>query len=154
MARTSFTTIDEYIRTVPTHAQPVVEAIRQTIRKAVPKASETISYQMPAFTLEGRAFIYFGGYKQHVSLYPATGDLLTAVPEVAPYVVSKGTIKFPLDKRLPVGLITKIAKFKAKEHLARLNSLCFLPCSEYTDLKKAIEQYEKSGKTSSRGGTW
>jgi uncharacterized protein YdhG (YjbR/CyaY superfamily) len=115
MPKTDFKTIDQYVGTFPPGVRDVLETVRETIRKAVPGAEEGISYQMPVFKLDGKTFIFFGGFKQHFSLFPATDGLVAAHPELAERVVSKGTIRFPLDERVPVGLIGKIAKFKAKE---------------------------------------
>ena len=97
--------------------QAVLERVRSTIRKAVPGAEEAISYQMPAFKLNGRYVLYFAGWKQHYSLYPSTDPLVAAFKdELAPYEVNgKGTIRFPLSEPVPVKLIAGIAKFRAKE---------------------------------------
>lgn len=90
--------------------------MRSAIRKALPKAEEVISYKIPAYKLHGEVVVYFAGWKQHYSLYPA-GDRLVAVfkDELMPYKVSKGTIRFPLGKPVPVKLIERIAKFLAAE---------------------------------------
>jgi len=86
------------------------------MRKAVPGAEEVISYQIPAYKLHGRAVVYFAGWKDHYSLYPSSGHLVAALKnELAPYEVSKGTIRFPLSEPVPVKLIERIAKFRAKE---------------------------------------
>jgi uncharacterized protein YdhG (YjbR/CyaY superfamily) len=90
--------------------------VRSTIRKALPGAEEIISYQIPAFKLHGGPVLYFAGWKQHYSLYPAN-DLLVAAfkDDLAPYQVNKATIRFPLSQPVPVRLIGRIAKFRAKE---------------------------------------
>jgi uncharacterized protein YdhG (YjbR/CyaY superfamily) len=83
---------------------------------ALPEAEEVISYQIPAYKLNGRAVIYFAGWREHYSLYPASGELKAAFKdELAPYEVSKGTIRFPLSEPVPVKLIERITKFRAKE---------------------------------------
>ncbi len=116
MAKTDWESVDEYIASQPETVQSVLERVRSTIRKAVPGAEEVISYQIPAYKLQGRVAIYFAGWKQHYSLYPATGHLVAAFKdELAPYEVSKGTIRFPLSEPVPVRLIGRIAKFRAKE---------------------------------------
>jgi uncharacterized protein YdhG (YjbR/CyaY superfamily) len=120
MARTDFKSVDEYIATHPKQVQAVLRRVRSIIRKALPGASEGISYQIPAYKLHGGVVIYFAGWKQHYSLYPATGGLAEAFQdELAPYEVSKGTIRFPLGRPVPVKLIERIAKFRAKEAAAR-----------------------------------
>ena len=87
------------------------------MRKALPKAEEVISYQIPAYKLDGRVVAYFAGWKEHYSIYPAQRRLVAAFKErLAPYEVNnKGTIRFPLSERVPVGLIEAIARFRAKE---------------------------------------
>ena len=117
MARTNFTSVAEYIAMQPKEARGVLKRVREVIRKAVPKAEEVISYQIPAYKVNGRVFIYFAGWKQHYSIYPATKRLVTAFKkELGPYEVNdKGTIRFPLSEPVPVKLIAAIAKFRAQE---------------------------------------
>src|SRR5512147_1181045 len=99
MAKTDWKSVDEYIASQPETVQSVLECERSTIRKAMPGAEEVISYQIPAYKLHGRVAIYFAGWKQHYSLYPATGHLVTAFKdELASYEVTKGTIRFPLSE--------------------------------------------------------
>jgi uncharacterized protein YdhG (YjbR/CyaY superfamily) len=94
----------------------VLERVRRIIRKAVPGAEETISYNIPTYKLHGRPVLYFGGWKQHYSLYPSTDRLAAAFrDELARYEAGKGTIRFPLDQPVPVKLIEGIAKFRARE---------------------------------------
>ncbi|TMD03717.1 MAG: DUF1801 domain-containing protein [Chloroflexi bacterium] len=120
MPSTDFKTVDEYIATHPEGVQAVLQLVRTTIRKAVPDADEMISYQIPAYKLRGGRVIYFAGWKQHYSLYPASDELVEAFKdELAPYEVNKGTIRFPISKAVPVKLIEGIAKFRAKEAVAR-----------------------------------
>lgn len=120
MPNTDFKTVDEYIATHPEGVQAVLQLVRTTIRKAVPDADEMISYQIPAYKLRGGRVIYFAGWKQHYSLYPASDELVEAFKdELAPYEVNKGTIRFPISKPVPVKLIEGIAKFRAKEAAAR-----------------------------------
>ena len=116
MAKTDFKSVDDYIATFPEDVQAVLQRVRRTIRKAVPGADEVISYQIPAYKLRGARVIYFAGWKEHFSLYPATDLLVKAFKEdIAPYKVNKGTIRFPLSKPVPVKLIERIVKFRAKE---------------------------------------
>lgn len=116
MAKTNFKSVDEYIATQPETSQPILERVRGTIRKAVPRAEEVISYQIPAYKMNGGAVLYFAGWKQHYSLYPASDRLVKAFKgDLARYTVSKGTIRFPLDEPVPAKLIAEIAKFRAKE---------------------------------------
>jgi uncharacterized protein YdhG (YjbR/CyaY superfamily) len=117
MAKTDFKSINQYIAAQPKAAQSVLRRVRSTIRKAVPGAEEAISYQIPAFKLGGRTMLYFAGWKEHYSLYPANARLVAAFKDgLAPYEVNnKGTIRFPLSEPIPVKLIEGIAKFRAKE---------------------------------------
>ena len=108
--------VDEYIASQPEAAQKALKRVRSVIRKAVPAAEEMISYKIAAYKLHGRVMLYFAGWKQHYSLYPATAGLVAAFgDELAPYKLSKGTIRFPLSDPVPAKLIERIAKFRAKE---------------------------------------
>mgnify|MGYP001559533954 CR=1 FL=1 len=109
-------TVAEYLAKQPRPAQAVLKKVRAIIRKAVPGAQEVISYQIPAYKLPGGAVIYFAGWKEHFSLYPATGLVAEVLAdELEPYKVSKGTVRFPLSEPVPVKLIERFAKLRAKE---------------------------------------
>jgi uncharacterized protein YdhG (YjbR/CyaY superfamily) len=116
LARANFESVDEYIATHPADVQVILQRVRSAIRKAVPAAEEAISYGIPTYRLSGRYAVYFAGWKQHYSLYPATDHLVAAFKDdLAPYEVRKGTIRFPLVDPVPVKLIERIARFLAKE---------------------------------------
>ena len=116
MARTDFGSVDEYIATQPEAVQGILERVRGIIRKAVPDAEEVISYKNPMYKLLGGPVLYFGGWRRHYSLYPANDRLVAAFKnDLAPYEVKKGTIRFPLSEPVPLKLIERIAKFRAKE---------------------------------------
>jgi uncharacterized protein YdhG (YjbR/CyaY superfamily) len=116
MAKTDFKSVDEYIASQSEAVQSVLKRVRTAIRKAVPGAEEVISYKIPAYKLHGRPVLYFAGWKQHYSLYPATGHVVAAFKDdLAPYEINKGTIRFPLSQPVPAGLIERIAKFRAKD---------------------------------------
>jgi uncharacterized protein YdhG (YjbR/CyaY superfamily) len=120
MAKTDFKSVDEYIATFPKDVQAILRRVRNTIRKAVPGAEEVISYQIPTFRQHGGHVVYFAGWKQHYSLYPANERLVAALgDDLAPFEVSKGTIRFPLSRPVPVKLIERIAKFLAREAAGR-----------------------------------
>ena len=115
-ARAAALTVDRYLAAQPPATRAVLERVRAAIRKAVPKATECISYQIPAYKLPGGTVIFFAGWKAHFSLYPATAAVVeTFGAELAGRDMSKGTIRFPLDEKVPVGLIGRIAKLRAKE---------------------------------------
>jgi uncharacterized protein YdhG (YjbR/CyaY superfamily) len=116
MPRSDFKSVDEYIATHPDDTQVILRRVRNAIRKALPDASEVISYQIPTYRLHGRNVVYFAGWKRHYSLYPASAQLRAAFKDdLAPYAVEKGTIRFQLSEVVPVKLIARIAKFLAKE---------------------------------------
>jgi uncharacterized protein YdhG (YjbR/CyaY superfamily) len=120
MAKTHFNSVEEYIASQPDAVRQVLERLRSTIRKAVPRAEELLSYQMPGYKLQGDPLLYFAAWKQHYSLYPATAQLVAAFQdELAPYEVNKSTIRFPLSAPVPVKLIERLAKFRANEVAAR-----------------------------------
>jgi len=116
MARTAFQSVDEYLASQPAPARRVLTRVLTIIRKALPRAEEVISYQIPAYRLHGRIVVYFAGWTEHYSLYPV-GDRVAAAfgDKVAAYKRSKGTIRFPLSEPVPARLIAGIAKFRAKE---------------------------------------
>ena len=118
--KTDFKSVDEYIASQPEAVQEILGRVRSAIREAVPRAEEVISYQIPAYKLHSGPVLYFAGWKQHYSLYPASERVVAAFKdELAPYEVSKGTIRFPLSEPVPVKLIGRIAKFRAKEVAGR-----------------------------------
>ena len=116
MAKTDFKTVDEYIATLAPDVQAILQRVRTAILKALPGAEEAISYQIPTVKLRGTTVLYFAGWKQHFSIYPVTAGLIEAFgDELAPYKLSKGTIQFPLSQPVPMKLIARLAKFRAKE---------------------------------------
>src|SRR5512147_3266769 len=106
-----FSSIDEYIATFSSDVQPILEELRATIQSAAPDAKETISYNIPTFTLHGAYLIYFAGWKKHVSVYPIPSGSEAFNKEIAKYADGKGTVKFPLDTPLPLKLIRQIVKY-------------------------------------------
>ncbi len=128
MAKTNFQSVDEYIATHPEDVQAILQRVRSTIRKAVPAAEEGISYQIPAYKLNAGPVLYFAGWKKHYSLYPATDGVVEAFQEeLAPYDVTRGTIRFPLSRPVPVRLIERIAKFRAREAAERAGAKVAAP---------------------------
>lgn len=110
---TQQTTIDEYIAACPKEVRPILEKIRATIQKAAPKATETISYRMPSFVLNGH-LVYFAAFKQHIGLYPPVKDEKLQ-EEASVYANEKGNLRFPLDEPIPYALIRKIILSRVKE---------------------------------------
>jgi uncharacterized protein YdhG (YjbR/CyaY superfamily) len=118
-ARTKPKDIDEYIARFPKNVRDILKDIRMVIRKAAPDASEKISYQIPTFTLQGSYLIYFAAYKKHIGLYPAPRGVKEFTKELTAYEGGKGTVRFPIDKPIPFGLIQRIVKFRRREALVK-----------------------------------
>jgi uncharacterized protein YdhG (YjbR/CyaY superfamily) len=110
--------IDEYVTGFPGDVQKILQAIRTTIRKAAPDAKETISYQMPTFTLKG-LLVSFAAHKNHIGLYPAPRGSEKFNKELFPYRAAKSTVRFPLDKPVPFELIRQIVKLRVRENLRK-----------------------------------
>jgi uncharacterized protein YdhG (YjbR/CyaY superfamily) len=112
----AFKNIDEYIATFPKNVQSILEELRQTIRESAPEAEEAISYQMPTFKLNGN-LVWFAAFKNHIGFYPKTSVIEAFKEELSNYEVSKGTIRFSLNKPIPFDLVKKIVKYRVKENL-------------------------------------
>jgi uncharacterized protein YdhG (YjbR/CyaY superfamily) len=114
-AMSGYASVDEYIAAQPQPARPVLERVRATIRKALPGATEGISYQIPVYKLDGVMVLYFAGFQHHYSIYPATPRVVTALAEeLSGLLHSKATIRFPFGA-VPARLIARIAKLRAAE---------------------------------------
>src|SRR5437879_3809047 len=119
-SRKRVASVREYVASKPKESRASLEAVRRAILNALPNAQEGLAYQMPAYTLNGVGVLYFAGWKSHYSLYPASDALVEAfAKELAPYERSKGTLKFPLSQPVPVRLIERIAKFRARQLTTR-----------------------------------
>lgn len=114
----AYKTIDQYISTFPKEVQVILESMRKTIQKAAPKAQEAISYGIPTFKLNGN-LVHFGGFKKHVSFFPASSGVSKFENDLSKYKTSKGTIRFLLDEKIPLSMISKIVKFRVKENLLK-----------------------------------
>lgn len=108
-------TIDEYLQAVPDDKRAALELLRRQIREAAPDATETISYGMPAFRLDGRYLVGFGTAKGACSFYTGRAPLQASLEELAGYRVWKGTINFPPDRPLPAELVRKIVELRVAE---------------------------------------
>jgi len=115
-----FESIDGYIASFPKNVQTVLEQIRQAIKDAAPKAEEAISYNMPAFRLNGN-LVWFGAFKNHIGFYPRESAIEEFKEKLSGYEVSKvqGTVKFPLNKLIPLDLIKEMVRFRVKENLKK-----------------------------------
>lgn len=110
--------IDEYIAGFPSEVQEILEQIRMTIRKAAPDAEETISYQMPTFTLKGN-LVHFAAFKRHIGFYPTSTGIEKFKDELSAYEGGKGSVRFPLGHPIPFDLISEIVRFRVRENLDR-----------------------------------
>ena len=116
--KNKFENIDEYISSFPKEIQTKLEQIRKAIKKAAPGAEEVISYQIPAFK-QNHVLVYFAAFKNHIGFFPTSNPLKVFSKELSKYETSKGTIRFPLNKKIPFELITKITRYRLKEDLAK-----------------------------------
>jgi len=116
--KSGFTSIDEYIGTFPEDVQKMLEEVRATIKAAAPEAEEKISYQMPTFFLKGN-LIHFAAFKNHIGLYPTPSGTEAFKRELSIYQGAKGSVRLPIDKPLPLKLISRIVKFRVAENLKK-----------------------------------
>jgi uncharacterized protein YdhG (YjbR/CyaY superfamily) len=115
-AKSGFTSIDEYIATFPENIQKILKEVRATIKAAAPGAGEKIGYQMPTFTLNGSNLVHFAAFKKHIGFYPTPSGIEAFKKELSGYEGAKGSVQFPLDKPMPLKLISKIVKFRVAEN--------------------------------------
>jgi len=113
-----YSSVEEYLAGQPVEIREKLEDLRQIIKRAAPQAIERISYNMPAYDVNG-ILVYFAGYKRHIGLYPTASGTKAFQKEIAVYENSKGAIRLPLDKPLPRTLITNIVKYRLKENLEK-----------------------------------
>lgn len=115
MIKTSIKSVDDCIATYPPSTQKLMKQVRATIKKAAPKAEESMSYGMPAYKLNGKALVYFSGYKHHIGFYATPTGHREFKADLAQYKQGKGSVQFPIDEPMPLKLIEKIVKFRVKE---------------------------------------
>jgi uncharacterized protein YdhG (YjbR/CyaY superfamily) len=115
MEKTPFANADEYINAQTANVRTMLKKIRQTIKTAAPEAEEVISYNMPAYKYYGM-LVFFAAFKNHIGFYPAPRGIEAFKKELAAYKGAKGSVQFPLDKPIPLDLISKIVKFRMKEN--------------------------------------
>jgi uncharacterized protein YdhG (YjbR/CyaY superfamily) len=112
-----FATVDEYISSFPEEVQIILEKVRRTIRNGLPEAGETISYQIPAMTLDGKRLVYFAAWKHHISLYPIPAGDEAFEQELAPFRAAKGTVRFLFRKPIPYELIERLVALLVKQRV-------------------------------------
>jgi len=108
-------TIDEYIASFPRDVQEKLDQVRMTVQEAAPEATETIKYGMPTFMLNGN-LVYFAAFKNHIGFYPAPTGVKEFETALSSYKTGKGSVQFPLDKPMPLKLITRIVKHRIKQN--------------------------------------
>src|SRR5437867_3193070 len=114
------TSVESYLAALPERQRIVLEELRKAIKAAAPEATETISYQMPAFKAHGRGLVCYAAFKDHYSLFPMSMSVIEAhKDELKPYLTGKGTIRFNMDEPLPAALVKKIVKSRLEQNAAR-----------------------------------
>ena len=112
-----FISINEYVSSLPENAQKAMSEIIATIKAKVPNAEEHISYNMPAFKVNGEYFVHFSAWKNHIGMYPIPAGNEAFQKQIEPYRSAKSSLNFPLDKPMPINLIEKVIKFRIAENL-------------------------------------
>lgn len=116
---TQITTADEYIVSFPKEVQRLMEQVRSAIKQAAPDAEETISYGMPAYKTNGKPLVYFAAFKNHIGFYATPTGHSEFAEELSKYKQGKGSVQFPLNKPIPLELISRIVKFRVGENLIK-----------------------------------
>ena len=118
MTKKTLRNFDAYLERFPKNVQRLLQKMRLTIKKAAPQAKETISYGIPAFTLNG-LLVWFAAHKNHIGFYPRASAIAAFKKELSAYKGAKGSVQFPFDKPLPLALISRIVKFRMKQNLSK-----------------------------------
>ncbi|HSM24170.1 MAG TPA: DUF1801 domain-containing protein, partial [Anaerolineaceae bacterium] len=113
----SYQTIDEYIAQFPEDIQKILQEVRSVVKESAPDATEKISYQMPTFFLKGN-LVHFAAYKNHIGFYPVPSGIEKFKEELSQFKGAKGSVQFPIDKPMPLDLISRIVLFRVEENLA------------------------------------
>jgi uncharacterized protein YdhG (YjbR/CyaY superfamily) len=113
-----YKTVDEYFSYQPAGTQKILEKLRETIKKAAPEAEELISYNIPAYKMEGM-LVYFAAYKNHIGFYPTSSGISNFKKELSKYKTSRGAVQFPINEPIPLVLVTKIVKSRVEENIDR-----------------------------------
>lgn len=108
--------VDDYINSFPGNIRVRLKQIRRIIKKYAPEAEESISYNMPAYKLNGKPLVYFSGFNNHIGFYATPSGHSAFSDELSGYKQGKGSVQFPYDKPLPLNLITQIVKFRVEEN--------------------------------------
>jgi len=117
-----FTSMNEYVSTLPENAQKAMEEVIASIKELVPEAEEHISYNMPAFKVNGEYFIHFSAWKNHIGMYPIPAGNEAFQKSVLKYKGAKSSLNFPLSEPMPLKFIAKVVKFRVAENLEKSKS--------------------------------
>ena len=115
----NFKNVEEYIQSFPKEVQTILEQVRKSIMLAAPAATESISYAMPAYKINGKALVYFAAFKNHVGFYATPTGHKEFADELSKFKQGKGSVQFPLNKPMPLDLIERITKFRVEENDAK-----------------------------------
>ena len=118
MKRQKYETIEEYIVDFPENIREALQNLRRVIKRTAPGAEEAINYGIPTFKLNGN-LVHFAAFKKRVGFYPNPSAIEAFKNELSAYEISKGSVKFPLDKPIPFDIIEEIVKFRVKEALGK-----------------------------------
>jgi uncharacterized protein YdhG (YjbR/CyaY superfamily) len=117
-SRSAANSIDEYIAEFPAETQRVLDELRALIKASAPDATETISYAIPTFDLNGH-LVHFAGFAKHIGFYPTGSGIREFKEELKPYKSGKGSVQFPLGQPLPTDLIRRIVEFRVEENAGK-----------------------------------
>jgi uncharacterized protein YdhG (YjbR/CyaY superfamily) len=106
---------NDYLSAFPKNVQMLLRTMRLAIKKAAPKAQETISYNVPAFAMNGKKIVWFAAFKSHIGFYPGAAAIAAFKKELAGYKTAKGSVQFPFDEPLPLGLVARIVEFRLSQ---------------------------------------
>ena len=115
---TRFKSVEAYFSVFPPTTQAILQELRTAVKQAAPEAKEMISYNMPSFQYYGM-LVYYAAYDKHIGFYPTPSGIEAFKEELSAYKSAKGSVQFPIDEPLPLGLISRIVQFRVKENLAK-----------------------------------
>ncbi len=116
-------TVDAYIASFPDVVKEKLQQIRNIIQQFAPDASESLAYGMPAYKINKKPLVYFGGFEKHIGFYATPNGHEAFKKELAGYKQGKGSVQFPLDQPLPLELISEMVKFRVLEQSQLTNSV-------------------------------
>ena len=111
--------IDAYLASLTSDKRAALEKLRRAIKAAAPRAEECISYQLPAFRLDGKVLVWFGAATNHCAFYPGAAPIARHAAELKRYHTSRGTIRFAPDEPLPAALVKKLVRARIAERSPR-----------------------------------